>query len=355
MTSYAITALLGTPYPVAVLQAPQESVTVDIRIEGQNDTIWNGTVTVAESTIIDDQGVEHYLDQPTALGALDEASRAGGFPYVVQNTSYGLYVYSINGEEPAGLAGWMYRVDYCSPQVGAADFVLGQTTPPDPPHQEVLFAYSEWGQAPLKVEVDNTNPGVGDTFTVMVTEYDDATATWLPADSATVHADQDYTTGQDGTVAITIDMDMAVQVYAEKEGCIRSNRVNVTVGTGSVQPGDSQDVSMEASIIPAISFSVGPGSIYFGELGPRATSEPRTINLTNEGAWNLRITATVSDTAENLYVEGLKLDDVKWDVFSTTVSRDGTASCVATLTVPETYTLTGEQDGTLIFWAAEAP
>ena len=354
MTSYAITALLGTPYPVAVLQ-PQEGVTINIRIEGQNGTVWSGAVTVTESTIIDDQGGQHYLDQPTALGTLDEASQAGGFPYVVQHTAYGLYIYSINGEEPAGQAGWMYRVDSYSPMVGAADFILDQTTPPDPPHQEVLFAYSEWGQTPLKVEVDNTNPGVGDAFTVTVTKYDDATATWLPSDSATVHADQDYTTGQDGTVAITIDTDMTVEVYAEKEGFIRSNRVTVTVGEGTAQPGDNKDVGMKADIIPAISFSVSPGSINFGELGPRDTSDPFIITLTNEGAWDLLITSTVTDEAENLYVEGIELDDVKWDVFSTTVLRDGAADCIATLIVPETYTLTGTQNGTLIFWAAEAP
>ena len=354
MTSYVITALLGSPYPVAILQS-QQGVTVDIRIEGQNGTVWSGTVTVTDSTIIDDQGGQHYLDQPTALGALDEASQLGGFPYVVQDTAYGLYIYSINGEEPAGLAGWMYRVDYTSPMVGAADFILDETAPPNPPHQEVLFVYSEWGQAPLKVEVDNTNPGVGDTFTVTVTQYSDDTNTWSPCDGATVHADQDSTTGQDGMVAITINTDMTVEVYAEKEGYIRSNRVTVTVGEGSVQPGDNEDVGMEADIIPAISFSISPGSINFGELGPRDTSAPFTITLTNEGAWDLLITSTITDEAENLYVEGIELDGVNWDVFSTTVLRDNATNCTATLTVPESYALTGRQNGTVIFWAAEAP
>jgi len=353
MTSYAITALLGVPYPVAVLQS-QQGVTVDVRIEGQSGTVWSGTVIVDESTIIDDQGGQHYLAEPTALGALDEASQLGGFPYVVQDTAYGLYVYSINGEEPAGMAGWMYRVDYVSPMVGAGDFILAQTTPPDPPHQEVLFTYSEWGQAPLKVDADNTNPGVGDTFTVTVTGYDDDTGTWSPTDNATVHADQDYTTGQDGTIAITINSDMTVEVYAEKDGYIRSNRVTVVVGDGSAQSGDDEGCSMSVDIIPAISFSISPGSISFGDLGPRDTSDPVAVTLTNSGAWNLLITTTVTDTAQDLYVEGLELGDVKWNVFSTTVMRDNTTDCIATLTVPEDYTLTGSQDGTLIFWATDA-
>ncbi len=356
MTSYAITALLGTPYPVAVLPpSQQEGVTIDVRIEGQNSTVWSGRVTATDSTIIDDQGNQHYLNRPTALGALDEASQSGGFSYVVEDSAYGLFIYSVNGEEPAGQAGWMYRVDYSSPMVGSGDFILDQTTPPDPPHQEVLFAYSEWGQAPLKVEVDDANPGVGDTFTVTVAEYDDGTGTWSPTDNATVHADQNYTTGQDGTVAITINSDMTVKVYAEKDGYIRSNRVTVVVGEGSIQPGDTQDVGLEADIIPAISFSISPNSIHFGELGPRDTSNPVNISLTNEGAWNLLITATATDAAQNLYVEGLKLDDELLDAYSCIVMRDDEADCYATLTIPEIYTLTGTQTGTLIFWASEAP
>lgn len=354
MTSYAITALLGKPYPVAILP-PGEGTAIDVRIEGQSDTIWSGTVTVNDSTIIDDLGVQHQLDQPTALGAVDEASQLGGFPYVVKDTAYGLYLYSVSGEEPAGMAGWTYRVDYYSPWVGAADFILGQTTPPPLPHQEVLFAYAEWGQPPLKVEVDDITPDVGDNFTVTVTEYDDDTDTWSPTDNATVHADEDYITGQDGTVDITIDSDMTVEVYVEKSGYIRSNRVSVKVGEGSDHVGDSQRVNLKADIIPAICFSVSPSSIDFGTLGPRDTSAPVTINLTNKGAWELLITAKATDTAQNLYVDGLKLDNVKRDEFEMTVARDKTEDCQATLTVPATYTLTGSQSGILIFWAQETP
>ena len=99
-------------------------VSVAVRIEGQSNTIWSGTVTVSNSTITDSAGTQHILSQPTVLGALDAASKAGGFPYVVENSSNGLYIYSINGENPAGSSGWMYWVDGYSPMVGAADFIL---------------------------------------------------------------------------------------------------------------------------------------------------------------------------------------------------------------------------------------
>ena len=59
MTAYATAALLGKPYPVAILEStPEEGETVNVRVEGQDQTIWSGTVTVSDSTIIDDQDGE---------------------------------------------------------------------------------------------------------------------------------------------------------------------------------------------------------------------------------------------------------------------------------------------------------
>ncbi len=188
-----------------------------------------------------------------------------------------------------------------------------------------------------------------------MTEYDDDTSTWSPTADATVHADQFYTTDPDGMAVIVIDEDMTVEVYAEKNGYIRSNRVTVTVGAGGIQPGDNRNVSMTANIIPAISFSVNPASISFGNLGPRDTSAPQDITVSNQGTWDLRITVTVTDAAQNLYVHGLRIDEVAWSTFSMLVDRGEAGECSATLTVPENYSGIGLQSGTLIFWAEEAP
>jgi len=352
-TSYAIPALLGIPYPVAVLepQEPEPGVTVDVRIEGQDDNIWSGSVTVNDSTIIDDEDGEHYLSQPTALGALDEASQEGEFPYAVQDTAYGLYLYSIDGEDAEGMSGWMYRVDYISPLDSVDQFILNGA------HQEVLFYYGDWMEPPipLKIEVDNIIPDAGDSFTVTVSEYDDAFAEWYPVGDATVYADTSYTTDQNGEVEITLYHDTTIDIYAEMEGHIRSNSVTVTVGEGSSQDSEGQNVNMTVDIIPAISFSVSPDYINFGVLGPRDISQPVTVTITNLGAWRLAITTMVSDDADNLYVDGLKLDNVRWDNFEGTVRRAKSEECQVTLTVPETYTGTGNQNGTIIFWASESP
>jgi hypothetical protein len=357
-TAAAIIALVGNYFPVAVLEPepPEPGVTVNVRIEGKDGNIWNDSVTVDDSWITaDNSGIEYYLEDPTAMGALDEAATEGDFEYETTDEWGGLFVTSINGEEGEGMAGWMYRVDYASPSVGADQFILDETSPPDPPHQEVLFYYGEYTDIPLKLEVDNIAPDAGDSFTITVSEYDESLDEWYPIEGATVYADTSYTSDENGKVDITIYGDATLEVYAEKDGYIRSNQVTVTVGEGSSQPDEFQHVSMTVDIIPAISFSVSPDYINFGLMGPRDVSDPVTITLTNEGAWKLAITTMVSDDADNLYVDGLKINSTKWNNFEGTVRRDHSEDYTVTLTVPEAYTLTGEQNGTIIFWAAESP
>ncbi len=230
MTSYAIPALLGQHYPVDGLQQ-EEAVSIYVRVEGQDATIWSGDVTVIDSTIVDDQGGLHYLPDPTALGALDEASQAGGFPYVVRDFGWGLAVTSVSGEGDWDTGPWpVYRVDYEFAQVGMADFVLNETAPPNPPHQELLFYMSTtWAEQPLDIAVDKADVTVGEVFTATVTYYDDAVEAWLPLEGATVHADQGYLTGPDGTVEIAVDHEATLEVYAESDGFIRSDKVTVNV------------------------------------------------------------------------------------------------------------------------------
>ena len=356
-TAKAIIALLGKSYPVVALEPTgEEGVTVDVRIEGQTSTIWSGSVIVTESSLTaTNSGITYDFEDPTALGALDEASRAGGFTYETTDEWGSLFITSINGEVGSATSAWLYRVDYVSAWVGAGDFLLNETTPPDPPHHEILFYYisdNNWGALPLRIEVDNIEPEVSETFTGTVSEYSDDTGEWSPCEGATVHANSNYATGALGTVDITVDRDATLEVYAEKEGFIRSNRITVTVGTGSEA---TSEVALTASIIPAIAITVEPSSLDFGELGPRDTSDPQLITITNTGAWDLQVTGDVLGEAGNLYFGGLELNGEMWDLFSEMINRGNHTECSATLTVPESYLGVGEQGGTIIFWAAEAP
>jgi hypothetical protein len=82
-TAKAVIALLGKSYPVVALEPTgEDGVTIDVRIEGQNSTVWSDSVTVTESVITaSNSGLPYYFEDPTAIGALDEAAQAGGFAY----------------------------------------------------------------------------------------------------------------------------------------------------------------------------------------------------------------------------------------------------------------------------------
>ena len=105
----------------------------------------------------------------------------------------------------------------------------------------------------------------------------------------------------------------------------------------------SEEVSLEAYIIPPIDFTVDPGSIDFD------TGRPHAVTITNTGAWDL----SVACRATGLYTDGLKLDSQLWGSFKATIKRDGHQEIDVTLTVPENYPGGGES-GTIIFWAVEA-
>jgi len=352
-TASAIEALLGKPYPVRIF----EGIPIYVRVEGEDATIWTGDVAVAESDIIaDNSGATYHLSQSTALGALDEASNhEARFSYYVTDEYGGLYVRSINGEEPTGVSGWMYRVDYCSPSVGADNFILNNTAPPEPPHEQVLFYYGGWTDLPLKISLNKTEVEVDEEFIVTVAQYNDETHDWLPCANAIIHADQNYEANDNGTATISIGYDATLSIFAEKEGYVRSDKVTVTVGEGTIQPLSSEGVSLTADIIPAISMEVNPDYIAFSsELGPGDISDEHAVTISNAGAWEIVVTAEVTDE-DGLFVTGLRLDGELWTSSQIVISRGDSRVTQVSLRVPVGYTGLGEKTGTLTFWAEEAP
>lgn len=352
ITAYAIPALLGKPYPVEVLQ-PQAPGSVYVRVEGQSSTVWSGDVTVTESDITaDNSGTTYHLSDPTALGVLDEASNhEERFSYYVTDEYGGLYAKSIAGEQPSGANGWMYRVDYYSPSVGADQFILAETTPPAPPHEEVLFYYGAWTDLPLKISVNKTAVAKGEEFGVTVSVYNDTAHDWSACENATVYADHDYTTGSDGKVNITIDRDGTFKLFAEKSGCIRSDKVSVRVGTGV---SSQAQVSLSATITPAISIEVTPDSIDFGDLAPGYTSNACSITIENKGGMPVTVTAEVTDQAQGLFTNGLELDNNSWRSFGKTINVNDNLETQAKLAVSLNYAGVGTKAGALVFWAEES-
>ncbi|RJR32755.1 MAG: DUF4430 domain-containing protein [Deltaproteobacteria bacterium] len=220
---------------------PKGTVKVDVRVEGKKATVFNDQVTVCTSTIVTKEGHTYNINDPTALGALDEAAQVGGFNYVATDAWGFLFVDEIAGEatNPETWDGWMYRVDWVSPPVGAADYIL------DSAHKEVLWYYGSWTAKPLKLSSDKTNIKPGESITVTVEAYDDAASTWSAVYDESVHV---YVYGANGDFIskfplgdpsgkVSIDLNNTGQyiLFADKGDFtryIRSNQIKVNVSTG---------------------------------------------------------------------------------------------------------------------------
>jgi len=221
MTSYAIVALCLRQYPV-------NGLPIYIRVEGSQTTIWRQKVFVAASVIVDDQGQEHYFTEPIVLGTLDKAAEVGGFYYKVKQTAWGLYLYSVADEEAIGTKGWMYRVDYVMPWVGMDAFIWNVTSPPSPPHSELLLYYGEWTDLPLKITLNEKEVHFWDKMTVRVTYFNDTDGQWYPLEGAIVHfLGRQSITNATGYAIVTVLRDTLI--WAEKEGFIRSDKVEISL------------------------------------------------------------------------------------------------------------------------------
>lgn len=95
-------ALLGLAAAAALLlvamawQAPASgSGRIEVRVDGPDGAIWNGTVEVTDATV---------------LSALLAAADAGAFAVKVSGTGDQAFVVAIAGHANEGLGGWCYAV-----------------------------------------------------------------------------------------------------------------------------------------------------------------------------------------------------------------------------------------------------
>lgn len=120
-------ALLGALLAALALASPALPTAVSVRVEGVTQTIFGASelpLAPFTGTLVAEDGSLHELSQPTALGALEAASRQGEFFYRLRAFSFGLFVDLIGRYPAEGASGWVYKVNGVSPPVGAADYVL---------------------------------------------------------------------------------------------------------------------------------------------------------------------------------------------------------------------------------------
>lgn len=326
-TSYAIIALAGKSYPVGrITFTPTE--TFNLRIEGQNSTICLG----------------RFLG-PTALDIVKNATTTCNFTYEIEATQYGPYLKKINDEEASGVTGWLYLVNYLSPMVGAADYLLKDG-------DEVLWYYGDWGWPPLKIKVDQTEV-LSSANIIATVQYHDGTS-WQELENALVKTETtEFTTSAAGKATVSLP-DGYYKLFAEKAAFVRSNKITVKFGEPT-----SQDINLHVNVIQEagsgqgsepgeISFSLDTENIDFGDLKPGQSASQKVI-ISNTGGVSIYLESIVSGA--NIFQDNLKLDELAWENWSTNLGSGANKETAVGLNIPSSYSIYGEQTGALTFWA----
>ncbi|MFY9131538.1 MAG: PQQ-binding-like beta-propeller repeat protein, partial [Candidatus Methanoculleus thermohydrogenotrophicum] len=109
---------------------------------------WSGTVSLTDGqtfqvTPFNNESATYTINQTSALGALDAAATKGGFNYTIQETEWGLFLYSIGGitYNETSWDSWLYSVNEVPAEVGAADYHLKDG-------DVVTYWYGPWGSTP---------------------------------------------------------------------------------------------------------------------------------------------------------------------------------------------------------------
>ena len=158
------TAVLAGAAPALALEA-------HVRVEGVRSNIFGAAeprLTVYQGPVVAEDGSVHSLDRPTALGALEAASRRGEFSYRLRVTSFGPYVDRIGRHPASATTGWVFKVNGVSPPVGAADYVLQEG-------DRVLWYFATFGATGGPQTLDLRGAGRGCFRAVLVDDQGQAT------------------------------------------------------------------------------------------------------------------------------------------------------------------------------------
>lgn len=117
------------------------------------------------------------------------------------------------------------------------------------------------------------------------------------------------------------------------------------------QPGKtSGSISLTTNILPALSVSFSIDSLDFGDLAAGQTSMPKDLSITNSGGVDVKVTAEITDSSDDLYKRGIWIDNAFWSDFEKVVEKKTTQTAEVTLKVPADYAGSGNVDGTMIMW-----
>ena len=334
VTPYALIALNQKYYPVNKMDLVEvnNNILVDVRIEKEDKT-----VCLAKS-----------LEGLTVLDILEKASEVCGFNYIAEDTDFGKYISSIDDTNSEGLNGWLYWVNNQSAMVGPADYELGN-------NDSILWTYGAFGIMSTEISVNSTNIDVNGQLLVSVKYFDNNVETPL-ANTSVFVGDTSHVTDAQGNVLVSMTETGVYPVVLDYTGnYIRSNKIYVVVGQGESELIDLSVVvnnnNGSTGVLPVnnvVSFSLSKNNLDFGELNPNESST-QSFTLSNTGNTVLNITSEI--VGDNLFINNTILDNQTWQNYSNQFSQNESKDINVTLSVPESYEESGQQQAQLIIWA----
>lgn len=105
------------------------------------------------------------------MDVIENAATQCGFAYSIAETSFGPCLKAINEDSASGQTGWMYLVNYQSPDVGAFDYKPKNS-------DEVLWYFGDWGWKPTRLTLPQTEIPGNQSASAVAEFYQNGT--WQP-------------------------------------------------------------------------------------------------------------------------------------------------------------------------------
>jgi hypothetical protein len=224
---------------IAAPAAAAAPVSVNLRVEGQSATIFDGPVTTDGHAVTTPSGGTHPCDGtnagafpapvPTATAALDDGARLNGFTWDADwfDSFQDFSIKRVAGESATSSQFWGYAVNFEFAQVGGCQMMVNQG-------DEVLWIFDAFSKTNvLKLEGPSAAT-TGAPVTFEVTDGGDGT----PQAGATVGGAQ---TGSDGRATLSFAEAGVYRLKAERADSVRSNALTLCVDPPGADPCTSGD------------------------------------------------------------------------------------------------------------------
>jgi hypothetical protein len=225
-------------FAIAAPAAAADPVSINLRVEGQSQTIFDGPVTTDGHQIATPSGGTHPCDGtnngahpspvPTATAALDDGARLNNFTWDADwfPTFNDFIVKRVAGDVATSSQFWGYAVNFAFAQVGGCQMRVRQG-------DEVLWIFDAFNKAHVLKLTGPSTATTGAPVTVTVTDGDGA-----PLPGATVGGMQ---TGADGKATLSFPEPGVHRLKAERADSVRSNSLTVCVDPPGADPCTSGD------------------------------------------------------------------------------------------------------------------